>query len=184
MKSDKQIYRISFLSHKQKESVEIDLGSLEANIPLYHFEEGRYTVAVYREDMIIAFDIVREKPISLPKDAVPDLEKSILLSSLPEEDLYKRNLKPRPKRDKDTVVAFKLDKEKREAESAKNTIAYNDREKVDNKKEIEKKEVKYNLSNINRDKSNEQSREEYRRTHLRPNGIKYDEAIKEEKKKN
>ncbi|MGB6268890.1 MAG: hypothetical protein WBF67_07765, partial [Olleya sp.] len=58
MKSDKQIYRISFLSHKQKESVEIDLGSLEANIPLYHFEEGRYTVEVYREDMIIDFDIV------------------------------------------------------------------------------------------------------------------------------
>ena len=55
MTSDKSILRVSFLSHEQKETVMIDLDNKVAKIPLYHLPIGRYTIAVYREDMIIAY---------------------------------------------------------------------------------------------------------------------------------
>ena len=62
MTSDKSILRVSFLSHAQKETVMVDLDNKSAKIPLHHLAKGRYTIAVYREDMIIVFDIVRQTP--------------------------------------------------------------------------------------------------------------------------
>ena len=115
MSSDKSILRVSFLSHAEKETVMVDLDNNQAKIPLYNLPLGRYTIAVYREDMIIAFDIVREAPITLPEDAVTDLEESIWRSSLSDEELVKRNLKPLPNDDeRDTRLASATSKPSRE----------------------------------------------------------------------
>ncbi|WGD35127.1 hypothetical protein [Olleya sp. YS] len=68
--------------------------------------------------------------------------------------------------------------EKRKAEEA----AIAEREKKNTVKDIDKKEVKYNISDIDNGGLDKQSREEYRKENLRPNGKKYDEALEEEKK--
>lgn len=311
LKSSKEIYRFSILYHTQKESVLMDLGSKEAKIPLHHFEIGRYSVVAYREDAVYPISMNRISVISKPKDATADLEESILRSSLPEEELYKRNLKPRPKRNSDTRVAkvapkpdnsralaaakqreekarkkteaaerakkdlvqaeakrakkesalaeakvleakekkqrelakaeanrvskkqkalaeveakereakdkktrelaqveanrarikqkaiadakaneaikerarLKTEKEKRDAERAENSITYAKADKINDKKEIAVKEVKYNISDIHNKSLLKQTREDYRKENLRPNGTKYEEAAIEEDKK-
>ena len=106
MTSDKSILRVSFLSHAQKETVMVDLDNKSAKIPLHHLAKGRYTIAVYREDMIIAFDIVRQKEILAVDNSVTDLEESILRSSLSQEEQEKRFIKPLSKStNKDTRLA-------------------------------------------------------------------------------
>lgn len=60
-----------------------------------------------------------------------------------------------------------------EKKQAENTVASNNRSKP--KKEIEKKEVKYNISVIDDQSVDKQTRDEYRKENLRPNGKSYDE---------
>lgn len=96
LKSGKDILRVSFLSHKNKKTVQIDLGVKEINIPLYHFAVGRYTVAVYREDKIIALGIDRVLPITKAGNAIVDLEESTLRASLSKAEQESRNMKPLP----------------------------------------------------------------------------------------
>ena len=110
LKSDKNILRVTFLSHDEKDSVIIDVDAPEIRIPLYHFKQGRYTIAVYREDKIIALGVKRVEDIPRPVNAIVDLEESILRSSLSEEEQIARNIKPlkqKPKvtKDEDTRVA-------------------------------------------------------------------------------
>ncbi|WP_452219825.1 hypothetical protein [Lacinutrix salivirga] len=96
--STTQILRVSFLSHEGKSSQQIDIGTTEkVVIPLYHFEKGRYTVAVYTEEKIIAFDFNRLITIVKPDGAEDDLAESILRGSLSEEEQLARNMKPRKK---------------------------------------------------------------------------------------
>lgn len=98
LKSDKEILRVTFLSHEEKDSEIIDVGSHEVKIPLYHLKQGRYTIAVYREDKIIALGVKRVDPIPVPDNAIADLEESILRSSLTEEQQLDRNIKPLKKK--------------------------------------------------------------------------------------
>ena len=72
----------------------IDIASKQVNIPLYHFAEGRYTIAVYTEDLIIAFDINRLLPIVKEKGSIDDLEESTLRASLTNKELVDRNMEP------------------------------------------------------------------------------------------
>ncbi|WP_452223760.1 hypothetical protein [Lacinutrix chionoecetis] len=94
LRSDKNILRVTFLSHDEKDSVIIDVDAPEIKIPLYHFKKGRYTIAVYREDKIIALGVKRVEDIPRPEDAIADLEESILRSSLSDKELLNRNIKP------------------------------------------------------------------------------------------
>ncbi|WP_290696455.1 hypothetical protein [Lacinutrix sp.] len=110
LKSDKNILRVTFLSHDEKDSVIIDVDAPEIKIPLYHFKKGRYTIAVYREDKIIALGVKRVDDIARPENAIADLEESILRSSLSEKEQVARNIKPLKKKprvtkEKDTRVA-------------------------------------------------------------------------------
>jgi len=108
LRSNKNILRVTFLSHDEKDSTIIDVDAPEIKIPLYHFKKGRYTIAVYREDKIIALGVKRVEDISIPKDAIADLEESILRSSLSDKELLNRNIKPLKKtrtRENDTRLA-------------------------------------------------------------------------------
>ena len=245
LKCDKEILRVSFLSHNKKKTVEVDIASKQVNVPLYHFEEGRYTVAVYTEELIIAFDINRLLPIVKTDGAIDDLEESTLRASLTNEELVDRNMEPSKneavaqnnfklqlQNEDEILVKKELKKEQKIEVIAINTTKQNehlnseanktlvDEEannvnlvslrngKINNSKDVSsnddsidlaldenvrertkkmlnvkktdrtkiEKENKpaYNLSVITESKSEKQSREEYRKNNLRPNGKKYD----------
>jgi len=102
LKSDKNILRVTFLSHDEKDSVIVDIDAPEVKIPLYHFKKGRYTIAVYKEDKMIVLSIKRVEDIARPKNAIADLEESILRSSLSKDEQIARNIKPLNKKPKVT----------------------------------------------------------------------------------
>ncbi|WP_197077364.1 hypothetical protein [Lacinutrix sp. Hel_I_90] len=198
LKSETDILKVTFLNHNEKGSKIIEIGSREVKIPLYHFKTGRYTIAVYTDDKIIAIGANRLSDISLPEADIADLEESILRSSLSEQEQLARNIKPIEKK-KQTTQGIPIDNKK-----SKNAIALENmewtriqRNAAKNSKmppEIENqttasnknKEVKegasntvktetYNLSEIPKKNRIRQSRKEYRESHLRPNGTKYDD---------
>ena len=81
---------------------------------------------MYREDKIIALGVKRVEDIARPKNAIEDLEESILRSSLSEEEQIARNIKPLKKKtkvvkEKDTRVAIAKPKVKRA--KAKKTVS-------------------------------------------------------------
>lgn len=229
LRSDKNILRVTFLSHDEKDSVIMDVDAPEIKIPLYHFKKGRYTIAVYREDKIIALGVKRVEDIPRPENAIADLEESILRASLSEEEQIARNIKPLKKKpeatkEKDTRVAVakpKVTREKTirekttperpvntrkqrepkvvsnvnkknafeiaaEREAARNAARLKE-EKSRDVAEVEKpkrperpttlievKKVTYNLSVIDGKNVEKQTREDYRKNNLRPNGTRYD----------
>lgn len=201
LESDKDILRVNFLSHATKEKLQVDVGSPNVNIPLYHFEKGRYTIAVYREDKIIAFDINRIRDILMEDGASTSLEDSMLEASLSDEEKVKRGMKLPPKKKQEVAIKEKpkakpkkkiaekkpsqreikrkLLEEKRAAlaEAKKNEKTERDKrleEAKNRKKTGSSKKMTYNLTKKRNDSLIRQSREEYRRNNLRPNGKPYD----------
>ncbi|WAC03335.1 hypothetical protein N7U66_07280 [Lacinutrix neustonica] len=98
LKSETDIYRVTFLNHDEDGSETIEIGSQEVKIPLYHFKTGRYTIAVYTDDKIIAIGANRLGDIPLPEAGITDLEESILRSSLSEKEQLARNIRPLEKK--------------------------------------------------------------------------------------
>jgi len=106
LKTNQKIYKISVLFHSKKETLDIEFDHTEAKIPLYLFEKGNITIAVHPEQgNIYPISLTIHKTVPKPQDAVEDFEKSILVASLPEEEQYKRHLKPRPNKKNNTRVA-------------------------------------------------------------------------------
>ncbi|HIC31311.1 MAG TPA: hypothetical protein EYO76_05275 [Flavobacteriaceae bacterium] len=291
VKSDKPVLRVSFLSHEQNKDVRIDINSKKVNVPLHYLSEGRYTIAVYREDIIVAFGIERKLKIEASENTIEDFEEGVLQASLSKEEKERRYLKPITKgekndtrlasvtenknsrnsserklrnnsssnrdkiekhhkswlekqrsiaeanhkesqqekeakqkayqeylakikeaKSKDEVVVLNEtseiedsykpkdedSKERNIADASKNDFEANTREieaakkrllaelegkstdKELNRREVTKakvevKDVKYDLSTINYESVNRQTREDYRKSHLRPNGKPYDE---------
>lgn len=162
MTSDKSILRVSFLSHAQKETVMVDLDNKRAIIPLHYLAKGRYTIAVYREDMIIAFDIVRQKEILAVDNSVTDLEESILRSSLSQEEQEKRFIKPLSKStNKDTRLASNNNINTKNQLSDKE-ISERDRIKKEREALLEKERAiaKANLLKLQEERAAKQKKEE------------------------
>jgi len=161
MTSDKSILRVSFLSHAQKETVMVDLDNKRAIIPLHYLAKGRYTIAVYREDMIIAFDIVRQKEILAVDNSVTDLEESILRSSLSQEEQEKRFIKPLSKStNKDTRLASNNINTKNQLSDKE--ISERDRIKKEREALLEKERAiaKANLLKLQEERAAKQKKEE------------------------
>lgn len=187
LKSDKDILRVNFLSHSTKEKLQVDVGTANISIPLYHFGKGRYTIAVYREDKIIAFDINRIRDILTPDGASDNFEESMLEASLSDNEKVKRGMKKRPEKKEKEVIVDKgpterdikkkvLEEKKKELASEEEKPSERDKrlEALANRSKKESTTMVYNLSNKGNDTLVRQSREEYRRNHLRPNGKPYD----------
>ncbi|WP_304144063.1 hypothetical protein [Mesoflavibacter zeaxanthinifaciens] len=161
MTSDKSILRVSFLSHAQKETVIVDLDNKSAKIPLHHLAKGRYTIAVYREDMIIVFDIVRQKEILAVDNSITDLEESILRSSLSQEEQEKRFIKPLSKStNKDTRLASNNINTKNQLSDKE--IFERDRVKKEREALLEKERAiaKANLIKLQEERAAKQKKEE------------------------
>lgn len=105
VKSDKTVFRVSFLSHENNNNIRIDINSKEVNVPLHYLSKGRYTIAVYREDIIVAFGLERQLKIEASKGAIEDFEEGIFQASLSKEEYKRRHLKPITKsKNKDTRI--------------------------------------------------------------------------------
>lgn len=189
--SDKDILRVNFLSHSTSEKLQVDVGSKNVNIPLYHFGKGRYTIAVYRQDKIIAFDINRIRDIIMPEGASDNLEESMLEASLSDKEKVKRGMKKPPAK-KEVIAEKAPEKKVNEAREAKKKQIAEKKQKLaeQKKKKLTKRQqllealknkpkkqsttMTYNLSRKPNDTLVMQSRDEYRRNNLRPNGKPYD----------
>ncbi|WP_397363412.1 hypothetical protein [Olleya sp. R77988] len=89
----------------------------------------------------------------------------------------KERAKAEAKRKERQAIASAETDKKREIEKSRL-----EREKAEKSREIERKKVDYNISDVENEGLEKQSREEYRKEHLRPNGKKYEEAIEEDRK--
>lgn len=92
LKSDLNILRVTFFSHNEINPKTIDVDAPDVKIPLYHFKKGRYTIVVYRADKMIALGLTRIETIIKPKNAINDLELSVLKSSLSEVEQVARGI--------------------------------------------------------------------------------------------
>lgn len=199
LKSETDISRVTFLNHDEDGSEIIEIGSREVKIPLYHFKTGRYTIAVYTGDKIIAIGANRLSDIPLPEAGITDLEESILRSSLSKNEQLARNIKPLEKKkqlakpsplinqkSKDVIALEKQEPVLVQRNTAKNrtvspeiqeqtTALKKEKEAQESTSSVTIKKEAYNLSKIPQKNRIRQSRKEYRENHLRPNGTKYDD---------
>ncbi|TYB74532.1 hypothetical protein ES677_03910 [Bizionia gelidisalsuginis] len=175
LKSDQQILRVRFLSHNLKETRTIDVVSKVVRIPLYHFEEGRYTIAVYNGPKIIVLGFNRLLPLAKPEDFDLDLEKSILRASLSASELKSKGIEPfKPSKanqlnnlEKPTTRAAGTRKPSKD----KSPIELPNQNAHKNKPE---EKIEYSITvkrNLDREM---ETREEFRERSVRPNGKKYD----------
>lgn len=112
LESDKSVLKVSFLSHEQNKTERIDVNSKQVKVPLHYLSEGRYTIAVYREDIIVAFGIERKLKIEVSENVIEDFEEGILQASLSKEERERRHLKPITKKaDNNTRIANILEDE-------------------------------------------------------------------------
>ncbi len=94
LQSDKSVLKVSFLSHEKNKTERIDVNSKQVKVPLHYLSEGRYTIAVYREDIIVAFGIERKFKIEVSENVIEDFEEGVLQASLSKEERERRHLKP------------------------------------------------------------------------------------------
>ncbi|WP_452219824.1 hypothetical protein [Lacinutrix salivirga] len=127
LRADRGIEGASVISHDNKKTRYLSVDSQVIKIPMYHFSEGRYTVAVYCTEGIIAIAFNRIKFIVKPEGAEDDLQMSVLRASLSKEELLKRNVRPRianaPKAERQKYISppKRVKKEKLEDVVATNT---------------------------------------------------------------
>lgn len=195
LKSDQQILRIRFLSHVQEETISVDVVSKIVRVPLYHFDKGRYTIAVYNGPKIVVLGFNRLLTIDKPEDIELDLEKSILRASLPLAELISKGL-DRPIKKANTVrhngannstprvtVATNSLQEKSTTILKDNRIENKELELLKNTAEVvtpiptENKsanKIQYSIT-VKKEVGREmETREEFRQRSVRPNGKKYD----------
>lgn len=200
LKSKEQILRVNFLSYKNQETLSVDVVSHTVRIPLYHFGEGRYTVAVYNGPKIVVLGFNRLLPLPISSDLDFDLEKSILRSSLSDTDLKIRGIEPfsksrtsglteiqeepfqnqwKPKRALITSNSkdheFETQVEPKTDKESNQSVSQVSTKSTEDQKAQEK--IKYSISGrrgLKGTGKEMETREEYRQRNLRPNGKKYD----------
>ncbi|WP_460218207.1 hypothetical protein [Psychroserpens sp. MEBiC05023] len=148
--------KVRFLNSTTEKVFDFKPAVKRAKIPLDQLPLGNYTVMFYQADKIIVFQIDR----ILPFDYKPRMETDVAVNELSVADL-----------NMDIAMADINDSDL-EFYAANLNLAINDSE--DKFESLENTiTIAYNLSNPNRSKV--QSRAEYRRTHLRPNGKPYND---------
>lgn len=134
-----------------------------AKISLEELPLGKYTVMFYQADKIIVFQLDR----LLPFDYTSPLESDIAIADL--EDTALASLDNAILVDDNDVASISTDFDL-ELDNLSSTLANNNSDK-DYEAFEEKVSLSYNLTE--KDRSKVQSRAEYRRTNLRPNGKPY-----------
>ena len=170
LKAESIFYKVKFLNSLDRKVFTFNPPVLEGKIPLHDIIVGDYTVLVYKKDRIIVFHISRLEEIEKPSELIASKDVSIRQEIAIEKPvLAKLNLKeksvPRP------VVNEIMINEKFELSMEELKVAVNDDNLKIKESDLHIKARAYNLSSL--DRRNMQSREEYRRNNLRPNGKPY-----------
>ena len=148
--------KVRFLNKTTEKVFDFKPAVKTAKIPLDELPLGKYTVMFYQPDKIIVFQIDRK----LPFDYVRPSDADVAFSELEDSDL-----------DSD-VVSVDVKDIDLELDRANVTLVNN---KDDKGFEDFKEKVSLTYNITEKDRSKVQSRAEYRRTHLRPNGKPYND---------
>ena len=141
--------RVSFISNQAEKVFNFKPAVMSTKIPLDELPLGKYTVMFYQADKIIVFQIER----LLPFGPLDGLESDVALND-------------------SEILSDDFDAVELEYDTANLSIASNGTD-LDFESGIDYFRKSYNLSDANRD--NMQSRADYRRNNLRPNGKPYDD---------
>lgn len=159
LQAESIFYKVTFLNSLDKKVYRFNPPLLEAKISLHDIIVGDYTVLVYKKDRIIVFHIKRLLEIEVP-DAMA-----------PEAEIYANN-----NMNFDGVATIGVPTENiqlaENVDVLSESIQLASNETVSAETSEFKVELRgYNLSSMNR--SGMQTREDYRRNNLRPNGKPY-----------
>ena len=163
LKGESIFYKVTFLNSLDRKVYPFNPPVLEGKIPLHDIIVGDYTVLVYMKDRIIVFHISRLLEIETPTEMIANhdmnIEKPLLSNSaLTERPISKivmneiKNYNDMELEIKDLNVA--INTPNLEMEKSTRSVAKS-----------------YDLSSM--DRTNMQSRDEYRRNNVRPNGKPY-----------
>ncbi|WP_299336952.1 hypothetical protein [uncultured Psychroserpens sp.] len=148
--------KVRFINKTTEKVFEFKPAVKSAKIPLDQLPLGKYTVMFYQADKIIVFQIDRK----LPFDYVRASDTDVALNDIEDVELESE------------ITSTDIDNTDLELDRANITLANSNADK-DYETFEEKVTLAYNLTEP--DRSKVQSRAEYRRTHLRPNGKPYND---------
>lgn len=170
LKAESIFYKVTFLNSLDRKVYTFNPPVLQAKIPLRDIIVGDYTILVYKKDRIIAFHISRLLEIEKPSEMIVSKDVSISQDmSIIKPVLPKVAVKERPA-SKTVINEIKMD-DKFELGMEDLKVAVNDDNLNVDKSNLLNEPRSYNLSSM--DRTNIQSREDYRRNNLRPNGKPY-----------
>ncbi|WP_033958983.1 hypothetical protein [Psychroserpens jangbogonensis] len=141
--------RVSFISNQAEKVLNFKPAVMSTKIPLDELPLGKYTVMFYQADKIIVFQIER----LLPFGPLKGLEADVALND-------------------SEILSDDFDVVELDYDTANLSVASNGTD-LDYESGIDHFRKSYNISDANRD--NMQSRADYRRNNLRPNGKPYDD---------
>lgn len=163
-------YKVTFLNSLDRKVYTFNPPVLKAKIPLHDIIVGDYTVMVYKKDRIIVFHISRLLEIAKPSEILKSND--VIIGS----DITKINL-PVIKKVKtreraiskvaSNEIKYEFDFKLSMAE-LKNSVSDTN---INGEVLADNSPLPYNITSMNR--KNMQSREDYRRENLRPNGKSY-----------
>ena len=176
LKSDYLFDKIGFLNNGNRKVLQFNPPVFSAQVPVNQFPVGNYTVLVYESDRIIVFRISRlmeyDDVVVLSDVAMNDVTLVNSTEELTSEDISKIMAKVEDM--SSTIVMNDV--------SINNDVKIESSEvdKTSDEKSIgfatsitvkEEKQKGYNITNLEREGT--MTREEYRKTHTRPNGKPY-----------
>ncbi|MEZ4793672.1 MAG: hypothetical protein R2783_09470 [Gelidibacter sp.] len=170
LKAESIFYKVTFLNSQDRKVYKFNPPVLETKISLHDIIVGDYTVLVYKKDRIIVFHISRLLEIEKPSELIASKGFSISeeqpiseigIAKIPQKEMPTAEIVMNEIKNDDTL----------ELNSDAMKVAINDMEQNDVMPNFSNKPKVYNLTDLNRD--GVQTREEYRRSNLRPNGKPY-----------
>lgn len=170
LKSESIFYKVTFLNSLDRKVYQFNPPVLEGKIPLHDIIVGDYTVLVYKKDRIIVFHISRLLEIEKPSELIASKDIKVK-EDFPIAEIPISKIPPIELATTDFAMNEINTEDNFEFELNDIKVAVND-SPVNVGEPIFSNEPKpYNLSDLNRDGM--QSREEYRRHNVRPNGKPY-----------
>ena len=175
LKAESIFYKVTFLNSLDRKVYNFNPPVLEAKIPLHDIIVGDYTVLIYKKDRIIVFHISRLLEIDKPSEVITTKDFQVNNEiNIETPDITKINSNIGPvaevnmnqiKINESPVLGIK-ELKKLKVDIRKNRLNLNVQELL-----ADTGSKPYNLSSM--DRNNVQSREDYRRNNLRPNGKPY-----------
>lgn len=181
LENDKLFSKIKFFNDSFEKTFYFKPALKKGKIALEELPLGNYTVMFYQVDKIIVFRVNRKSKFNNTIESVSNKPLSDI--AIKSDADYKQSVNPSLEMDvaetSDDIILIDDNSQKKNRSRRKNKLDFDYRKKRALAKAKQKQLLlteegmyPYDLTNTKRD--HVQTREEYRRTHLRPNGKPYD----------